>query len=83
MSGCDFATLQAPLRSTIQILQRLYTLWHGFLLSGRDIFKNHVLYLDDDLLALGVSIWELFVGRRLFEGLNGIATAQLIRKEKQ
>jgi len=36
--------------------------------------------IDDDLFALGVSIWELFVGRRPFEGLKGIATAQLIRK---
>lgn len=48
----------------------------------RALHPNESPTVEDDLFALGVSVWELFTGKRPFEGLKGNAAGELIRNGK-
>ena len=45
----------------------------------RTLHLNDPSTVEDDLFALGVSIWELFTEKRPFEGLKDLAVRHLIR----
>src|SRR5437762_1990735 len=73
---CDFAgaTLITPRTKA----RSVYTV--AWLSPYRSLHLEEPFTAEDDLFALGVSIWELCTGKRPFDGLQAAEIRELIRK---
>ena len=63
---CDFRG--AFFKDYAAEMRPIHTMWYAA--PYRAVHWNGPLDIEDDYFALGVSIWELFTGRRLFEEMT-------------
>ena len=56
----------------------IHTMWYSA--PDRAVHWNGPLDIEDDYFALGVSVWELFTGRRPFEEMDDNTVWKWIRE---